>query len=69
MYAVLLFLFLVARDDTQLTDELRHMPELLMDNSAMTPLHNQQENLSLDLPLPALLRRLDYTSYFEYPRS
>eukprot|EP00752_Nemacystus_decipiens_P001521 g1491.t1 len=43
--------------DVQLTDELRHMPEMLMDNSAMTPLHHQKENLSLDLPLPALLRR------------
>lgn len=42
----------------QLADELRHMPEMLMDNSAMTPLLNQEENLSLDLPLPALLRRL-----------
>lgn len=43
----------------QLSDELRHIPEMLMDNSAMTPLHNQKANLSLDLPLPALLRRLD----------
>eukprot|EP00903_Cladosiphon_okamuranus_P013603 g12669.t1 len=43
--------------DVQLTDELRHMPEMLMDNSAMTPLHKHKENLSLDLSLPALLRR------------
>ncbi|CAM9539150.1 unnamed protein product [Pylaiella littoralis] len=43
--------------DIELTDELRHIPEMLMENSAMTPLHNQKENLSLDLPLPALMRR------------
>lgn len=28
-----------------------------MESSAMTPLHKQRENLSLDLPLPALMRR------------
>ncbi|CAM9465305.1 unnamed protein product [Hapterophycus canaliculatus] len=39
-----------------LTDELRNIPEMLMESSAMTPLHNQEENLALDLPIPALMR-------------
>ncbi|CAM9929264.1 unnamed protein product, partial [Scytosiphon promiscuus] len=43
--------------EIQLTDELRHIPEMLMESSAMTPLHNQKENLALDLPIPALMRR------------
>ncbi|CAN0020457.1 unnamed protein product [Ectocarpus sp. 12 AP-2014] len=43
--------------DVELTDELRHIPEVLMESSAMTPLLKQKENLALDLPLPALMRR------------
>lgn len=45
---------------TQLTDELRHIPEVLMESSAMTPLHKHKENLALDLPLPALMRRQEF---------
>ncbi|CAN0117478.1 unnamed protein product [Ascophyllum nodosum] len=40
------------------TDELRHIPDMLMESSAMTLLQNsQRDNLALDLPLSALLRR------------
>lgn len=42
----------------QLTDELRHIPEKLMGPASMGFLQNTpQDNLKLDLSLPALLRR------------
>eukprot|EP00904_Undaria_pinnatifida_P006070 jgi/Undpi1/2593/HiC_scaffold_13.g05972.m1 len=44
--------------ELKLTDDLRNLPDLLLETSAMTPLQSsQKDNLSLDLPLPALLRR------------
>lgn len=50
--------FFVLVRGVQLTDDLRHLPDMLMEVSAMTSLQNaHQENLALDLPLPALLRR------------
>lgn len=49
--------FLPDGTKVQLTEELKHIPDTLMEASAMAPLNNTLDNLSLDLPLPALLRR------------